>query len=315
MLRKVAEGGDMKTKFNVGDKVRIRKDLKSYKTYGSHTFVPSMGCMCGKIATIRDVGNEGDDFTIEECSFYWTPEMVESKAKADRLIFRDNTTILFKDGKKYVAKCEKGETFDKEKGLLVCLAKANGYTFKDLQEMLAGAEMQGKVPSDNVREVKRPAEVGEYVKVVNASGTIFDEYKNGDILKIVEADEKHFCDFEHCAFYKNERRKYLTPEEYVVLENYKPYKITLSEFWANKGKKNMAIHCKTKEQAKELLKAFDRVGEKWRDCDSYKEVLYWDKWKEKTLYSNINGCAELGGARHKYRDYKVYKFDEVDLNN
>ena len=62
-----------------------------------------------------------------------------------------------------------------------------------------------------VREVKRRAKVGEYVKIINAKDTY---YRNGDILKIIDAD-----------FYVRYGRylgQFLYDTEYVVLENYKP---------------------------------------------------------------------------------------------
>lgn len=222
--------------FKIGDKVRIRKDLKVGESYGADTLVNEMTKMLGKVATIEKIWCGGKKFAIKEDGWKWTPEMFESNASPNKLIFRDNATILIKDGKRYVAKCEAGDTYDREKGLLVCLAKANGITFNDIQEMLNNAEVQGdkdkqdgfiralnSKPLVAVKEVKRQAKVGEYVKVVNASNTRYDEYENGDILKIVEYNGKDI--FKHSrAYYKDEICKYLSLDEYVVLENYKPKK-------------------------------------------------------------------------------------------
>ncbi|MBO7694632.1 MAG: hypothetical protein J6T10_18605 [Methanobrevibacter sp.] len=42
----------------------------------------------------------------------------------DKVIFNKNATIvLWKNGEKTVVKCQKGETFDKEKGLALCIIK------------------------------------------------------------------------------------------------------------------------------------------------------------------------------------------------
>lgn len=42
----------------------------------------------------------------------------------DKVIFNKNATIvLWKSGEKTVVKCQKGETFDKEKGLALCIIK------------------------------------------------------------------------------------------------------------------------------------------------------------------------------------------------
>lgn len=59
-------------------------------------------------------------------------------AKNMRVIFSNPATILFVDGKKYVAKAH-NEEFDEEKGLLMCLAKAAGISHLDLNRLLKKA--------------------------------------------------------------------------------------------------------------------------------------------------------------------------------
>ena len=123
----------------IGDEVRIRKDLKVGKTYGGVMAVPQMLKYCGKRAKIYKVYS--NRVLLNEFDYFWSPKMFELDEK---LIFRDDATILIKDGKKYVTKCDKNDTYDREKGLLVVLAKANGYNYNDIQEMLKNAEIQGK---------------------------------------------------------------------------------------------------------------------------------------------------------------------------
>lgn len=299
-------------KLKVGDKVRIRKDLEVYESYGNASARPSMKEWFGKTVTVSFVDRDGD-FKIEEGGkrWYWTPEMVEKIVKRGKgkLIFRENATILLKDGNQYVSKCQSGDTYDREKGLLLCLAKANGYTYNDICEMLNNAEYQGEKPdavkSNGVREVKRPAKVGEYVKVVNAYSYHANDYTNGDILKIIR-EENGIIRTRY--YYKNERYKYITEPEYVVLENYKPYKITLSEFWANKGKKEMAIYCKTEAESRELLTAFDRMGKKWCDDSSYIDFDKIEDLLDECCYYNNNtwSCYKNNG--------EIYEFNEVDLS-
>ena len=196
------------TKFKVGDKVRVRKDLIPDTKYGDVYFVYSMKEMCGKIVTIKDFYSDNCNMYLKEIGYLWSPEMLEP-VKEDKLIFNGNATILFKDGKKYVTKCDTSDTYDREKGLLTVLAKANGYNYEAIQEMLKNATIKGK--DMQVREVRRRAKVGEYVKIINAKDTY---YRNGDILKIIDAD-----------FYVRYGRylgQFLYDTEYVVLENYKP---------------------------------------------------------------------------------------------
>lgn len=73
---------------------------------------------------------------------------------------------------------------------------------------------------NTVVEVRRPAKVGEYVKVVEKDYTS-KGYKNGDILRIVGVDNDNAFN-EYWAFYKNRTGMYLYESEYVVLENYTP---------------------------------------------------------------------------------------------
>ena len=48
-------------------------------------------------------------------------------------------------------------------------------------------------------------------------------------------------------------------------------KITLEEFWNSKEK--LAIHCDTEEKAIKLLRAFNKMGKKWKSRDSYKKIF------------------------------------------
>lgn len=198
--------------FKIGDKVRIRKDLEIGESYGGiNMYGGFMADQRGKICTISEVNPH--DYCVEENPFCWSLEMVEPITKY-KLIFRDNATILIKDGKKYVAKCEAGDTYDREKGLLVALAKANGYNFKEIQKMLANAEIQGE--NKQVREVDRRAKIGEYIKIKN-SMSLTGIYKNGDIFKVIDL-------FLHKGVITDRNTLIIYHDEYVVLENYKPDK-------------------------------------------------------------------------------------------
>lgn len=61
------------------------------------------------------------------------------KKKEVKVIFNNPATILYINGKKYVSKAHE-EQFDEEKGLLMCLAKANGVSHLKLQRMIKGAK-------------------------------------------------------------------------------------------------------------------------------------------------------------------------------
>lgn len=67
---------------------------------------------------------------------YW---MEVDKKDEIKVIYNNPATILYMNGKKYVSKVH-NEEFDEEKGLLMCLAKANGISNLELQRMIKGAK-------------------------------------------------------------------------------------------------------------------------------------------------------------------------------
>lgn len=89
--------------------------------------------------------------------------------------------------------------------------KAGNYTMSD-EEIKDAFNI---VFGTGVKEVKRRAKAGEYVKIVNAVSS-YGNYKNGDILKIVD-------DMVHVRYGYNPV-EFLYDKEYVVLEGYKPEK-------------------------------------------------------------------------------------------
>ena len=64
-------------KYKVGDKVKVREDLKIGKSYNEKIFVDDMEKYKGQIVTIKVVGD--DNYRIEEDNqdWYWTDEMLE----------------------------------------------------------------------------------------------------------------------------------------------------------------------------------------------------------------------------------------------
>lgn len=66
--------------FKVGDKVKVRSDLKTYEIYGGYTLIKSMEKFVGKTVTISHV--RIDSYAIEELEDpYWTDEMFEGLAE------------------------------------------------------------------------------------------------------------------------------------------------------------------------------------------------------------------------------------------
>lgn len=84
--------------------------------------------------------------------------LVDKKKKSlegTEVIVNGKTTVMIKDGKKYIAKPEAGEKFDVEKGILVCLAKASGYKTSDILELIDRIQFQPKKVSDNKKKTNK----------------------------------------------------------------------------------------------------------------------------------------------------------------
>lgn len=91
-------------------------------------------------------------------------------------------------------------------------------------------------------------------------------------------------------------------------------KITLEEFW--KSEEDLAIHCKTEEQAIKLCKAFDKMGKKWRSGERYIDDNCWGECEENTCYdndNNDNGYCHVNF--YKTYNYKIYEFEDVILED
>lgn len=84
-------------------------------------------------------------------------------------------------------------------------------------------------------------------------------------------------------------------------------KIKLKQFF--KSKENLAIHCKTKEDAIKLCKAFDKIGKRWCDGTRYTENNCWYVKKENTCYSNKYLYCSID--YYKEHGYKIYEVEDV----
>lgn len=119
------------------------------------------------------------------------------------VIYRKDNKVIALDkstGEKAEARCNPADEFDFRTGAKLAFNRLMGEDVK---------------PDNGVREVKRKAKVGEYVKVVNEK-SIFNTYKNGEIFKVTCVTKSG------CVCKNSEKRCSLWHEEYVVLENYKP---------------------------------------------------------------------------------------------
>ena len=62
--------------------------------------------------------------TLENWIKFDNDYIIDRKEDIEKVIFNDPATIVYsKDGTKTVVKCQEGDTYDKEKGLAMCVAK------------------------------------------------------------------------------------------------------------------------------------------------------------------------------------------------
>lgn len=200
-----------KRKFKVGDRVKVKKNTVTIniRTVGE----------CGtvkKLLTDNYYSVEFDKFVgghdckgFAKYGYGWNCaedalDLVKHQNETI-VIYRNDNKVVALDkstGEKAEAKCNPADEFDFRTGAKLAFNRLMGEDVK---------------PDNCVREVKRKAKVGEYVKVVNEK-SVFNTYKNGDIFKVT------YVTGSGCICKNSDGDAGLWHEEYVVLENYKSEK-------------------------------------------------------------------------------------------
>lgn len=200
-----------KRKFKVGDRVKVKKNTVTLniRTVGE----------CGtvkKLLTDNYYSVEFDKFVgghdckgFAKDGYGWNCaedalDLVKHQNETI-VIYRNDNKVVALDkstGEKAEAKCNPADEFDFRTGAKLAFNRLMGEDVK---------------PDNGVREVKRKAKVGEYVKVVYAMPCLI-HYKNGDIFKVNRVTPSG------CICKNSDVDVGLWHKEYVVLENYKPEK-------------------------------------------------------------------------------------------
>lgn len=140
------------------------------------------------------------DFVDEKAPAYY-----QITITCDGTVTTATMVINDREVKTAIARRNPSDKFDWKKGAVLA--------FERLWNSQKKAEKKPEV-----REVKRYANPGEYIKIVDAESDMNENYHNGDILMVVE-------------YYKGERNGWVIanganvvigPDEYVVLEGYRP---------------------------------------------------------------------------------------------
>lgn len=188
-----------KRKFKVGERYKSRMIL-------DNAAVIEITEINGDFVSYKDVERETSGRKMFEIGSIFSDNL-EKVGSETIVIYRNDNKVVALDkttGEKAEAKCNPADEFDFRTGAKLAFNRLMGEDVK---------------PDNGVREVKRKAKVGEYVKVVDAH-PFFDTYKNGDILKVIcTSNVGCFCQ-------KTDVECFLWHIEYVVLENYKPEKET-----------------------------------------------------------------------------------------
>ena len=186
-----------KRKFKVGERYKSRMIL-------DNAAVIEITEINGDFVSYKDVERETSGRKMFEIGSIFSDNL-EKVGSETIVIYRNDNKVVALDkstGEKAEANCNPADEFDFHVGAKLAFSRLMGEDAK---------------PDDGVREVKRKAKIGEYVKVVNAKPAI-PSYKNGDIFKVT------YVTASGCICKNSDGDTGLWHEEYVVLENYKPEK-------------------------------------------------------------------------------------------
>lgn len=259
-----------KRKFMVGDRVRVKDEAITINrnVLGKYGTVKRIMHNCCSVEFDKFVGGHNCDGLTRD-GYGWNCwkdmlDLVNHQNETIVIYSNDNKVVALDKttGEKAEAKCNPADEFDFRTGAKLAFIRLMGEDVK----------------TDNgVREVKRKAKIGEYVKVVNAKPAI-PSYKNGDIFKVT------YVTASGCVCKNSDGDTGLWHEEYVVLENYKPEK--------------------EPEKKDEI-----RVGDTVKVTDGGKQYYLYDTW------SGLNGYKQnfvMGSYLNKEDKYKVLRIKEHD---
>lgn len=185
----------VKRKFKVGER---------YKSgmFSDNGAVIEITEINGDFVSYKDVVRETTGRKVFENGSLFS-NMLKKVGSETIVIYRKDNKVIALDkstGEKAEASCNPADEFDFRTGAKLAFNRLMGEDVK----------------SDNgVREVKRKAKVGEYIKIVDAK-PLFITYENGEILRVIGVNDSG------CTVENSDKRLYAWHEDYVVLENYKP---------------------------------------------------------------------------------------------
>lgn len=188
----------VKRKFKVGERYKCGMILDN----GAVIEITEIN---GDFVSYKDVVRETFGRKVFEIGSIFSDnlEKVEKVESETIVIYRNDNKVVALDkstGEKAEANCNPADEFDFRTGAKLAFNRLMGEDVK---------------PDNGVREVKRKAKVGEYIKIVDAKPFLIP-YENGEIFRVIGV-KNSTCDVENSV-----KRCFVWHREYVVLENYKP---------------------------------------------------------------------------------------------
>lgn len=262
----------MKHKFHVGDVVKPNKKADEKYTITTtsvvrEAIVTELRDYTMEIKIIKGSRSVGEVFSVEEKCF----DLVRKAKQETIVIYRNDNKVVALDkstGKKAEAKCNPSDEFDFRTGAKLAFNRLMGDDVK---------------PDNGVREVKRKAKVGEYIKIVDAQPWMIP-YKKGDIFKVISTSKLGVV-----IEKDGEPVTAAWHREYVVLENYKSEKELEKE----------------PERKDEIC-----VGDTVKVTDAGKQYTTYDTW------SGLNGYEQnfvTSSVVKEGDEYKVLRIEEHDI--
>lgn len=256
----------VKRKFKVGDVVKPNKKADENYTITTtsvvrEAIVTELRDYTMEIKIIKGSCSVGEVFTVEEKCF----DLVRKAKQETIVIYRKDNKVVALDkttGEKAEAKCNPADEFDFRTGAKLAFDRLMGEDVK---------------PDNGVREVKRKAKVGEYIKIVDAKPFLIP-YENGEIFRVIGIKNAT------CNVKNSVKSCCVWRDEYVVLENYKPEK--------------------EPEKKDEIC-----VGDTVKVTDGGKQYDTYDTWSGLDGYKqNFVMCSDLNNED----EYKVLRIKEHD---
>lgn len=184
-----------KRKFKVGE----RYTSKLFVDKGA---VIEITKISGDVVSYKDIAGRTYSVKNFEIGSLFS-DMLKKVGSETIVIYRNDNKVIALDkstGEKAEANCNHADEFDFRTGAKLAFNRLMGEDVK---------------PDNGVREVKRKAKVGEYIKIVDAKPFLIP-YENGEIFIVIGVKDAT-CEVENSV-----KRCHTWHSEYVVLENYKP---------------------------------------------------------------------------------------------